>query len=154
MGVRWFNWPMKTLFGVCAVLLGTVAANAAVSFEETLKNQYQQVNHWGGEVTGEDSKERIEEINTGAKKDCSTARKSVDKALGMKKRSAIASAYVIQIVNTCNLVWADKTDWKAKLSPLCKSTQSHFKTFSSENNPDGQSAYLSLCPEQAAKIYK
>jgi len=126
----------------------------AATLEENLKKNFEACHHWGGEVSGEETKERSEEIDRGVSADCKEAKKNVELAF-KANRPPIVSAYVLRVVDCCRHVWArdDKTDWAKRVSSLCGQAESYFKKFSAKVDPDGQSTYLSLCPEQAKKVY-
>jgi len=125
-----------------------------LSLEKKLKEQYENCHHWGGEVDGGETKERIEEINNGVAGACKSARKTIDIAQQLKQKSSTTAGLILRVVDCCQSVWEDGTKWRKEITSLCEPAEPYFKALSPKQDPDAQSTYLGFCPSRAKVLYK
>jgi len=78
--------------------------------------------HWGGEVDGDQTEERIQEINAGVKRDCPKAQQHAKQAYAAYPNNPVLSAELIRFVEEGHFKVSE-----AQMKKLCENAAVHFK---------------------------
>lgn len=133
------------------LLVSGVALGKTTSLEKQVVDSYESCHHWGGEEPYDAA--RAKEIADGSKRDCTEAMKVVERAMAAKERTPKTAAYMLQILAISESKPSQRDKWKLKSAELCKTAEPYLRKLDPANEPDAQSAFLSMCPELAKLIW-
>ena len=119
-----------------------------------LAEAYENIHHWGGEVGGEETPERIKEINAHFKSDCAEGMALIKKWMKKKTNDPQILGPALLIVDTCSTNVKATEAWIKKYPKACSDAKPYFEKLSPDDNADATSTYSIRCPAEATDLYK
>lgn len=144
------NYRFTLLLSVLPVtsFAGVKPKSDAASIAEA----YDNVHHWGGEASGNDTPERIKEINDGVRRDCAKAMALVKKLATKNANNPQILGPALLIVDTCD--GKNVEAWIKKHPKVCARSKSFFAALKPDDNADAAATYSMRCANDAAELNK